>query len=104
MCANPEIQKSLWLDFSLQRLLLAPIGIGLAVYLGYLTSAKNGGEIAYYLALFFIYVLGVKHASECVLEEVNNATWAIARGKARSPRVGPARKEVPWPLEHFAEG
>lgn len=82
----PEIQRNVWADFSVNRLILAPLFIGLAVYLAYLIgNAHTGSSIAYVVALFFIYIIGIKNAAETVIDEVNAATWDFQRQTAVAP-------------------
>lgn len=85
MISNPELRRNIWLDFSIHRIVLTPIIIGLIVYLAYLSKASVGEEVAFYIACYFIFIWGPKLASETVIEEVNNNTWDFQRQSAISP-------------------
>ncbi|MCS5708162.1 hypothetical protein CC99x_004520 [Candidatus Berkiella cookevillensis] len=83
---NAEFRRNIWLDFSLQRILLTSLIIGLIVYLFQLAgSHSTSAAIAFALACYFIFLWGTKNASECVIEEVNLNTWDFQRQSALTP-------------------
>lgn len=84
---NPEIQRSLWLECSLHRLLAAPLVMGALLYLcSYADAPAYTVEKTFYL-LYGIVILiwGGHKAAEAVLEEVNNNTWDFQRLSSLSP-------------------
>lgn len=85
MIHNPELRRNIWLDFSIHRIFLTPLILGLIAYLAYLSSGKGGATLVFYNACFFIFLWGTKLASETVIEEVNNNTWDFQRQSAISP-------------------
>ncbi len=85
MILNPELRRNIWLDFSMHRIVLTPIILGLIVYLAYLGDSSMSKSIAFYSACFFMFIWGPKLASETVIEEVNNNTWDFQRQSAISP-------------------
>lgn len=85
MISNPELRRNIWLDFSIHRIVLTPIILGLVVYLAYLGKSSLGEDIAFYSACFFMFIWGPRLASETVIEEVNNNTWDFQRQSAISP-------------------
>jgi len=83
---NPELRRNIWLEFSIHRIIITPVTIGLILYLVYLTSnATKSAEIAFDIACFFIFLWGTKNASETVINEVNGSTWDFQRQSAISP-------------------
>lgn len=84
MIRNPELQRNFWLDFTLQRSLLTPIIVSMMVYITHLTGGSPS-RMAFNLMLFFIFLWGIKTASETVIEEINENTWDFQRQSALSP-------------------
>jgi len=83
---NPELRRNIWLDFNYHRIIMAPIIIGLIVYIVYLTgSQSSAATIAFELACFFIFLWGTKRSSETVIDEINNSTWDFQRQSSISP-------------------
>lgn len=83
---NAEFRRNIWLDFSLQRILLTFLIVSLIVYLFQLAGNQStGAAIAFSLACYFIFLWGTKNASECVIEEVNLNTWDFQRQSALTP-------------------
>lgn len=86
MFFNAELHRNIWLDFNYHRMMMAPIFIGLIVYITYLTSSQqSAAAIAFQLACFFIFLWGAKRSSETVIDEVNNSTWDFQRQSSISP-------------------
>lgn len=86
MFFNPEFRRNIWLDFNYHRIVMAPVVIGLIVYITYLTSSQHSAAtIAFQLACFFIFLWGTKRSSETVIEEINNSTWDFQRQSSISP-------------------
>ncbi|MGE3319236.1 MAG: hypothetical protein AB7I18_08055 [Candidatus Berkiella sp.] len=85
MIHNPELRRNIWLDFSLHRLILTPITLGLMTYLCYLASPNMGATFAFYAACFFMYLWGPRLSADTVMDEVNHNTWDFQRQSAISP-------------------
>jgi hypothetical protein len=86
MLLNAELRRNIWLNFTAQRLILTPLIISLIIYVTYMFSGKgDSGSLSFYLACFFIFLWGVKDASETVIEEINNSTWDFQRQSTISP-------------------
>jgi len=86
MILNPELQRNIWKDFSLHRILIMALTIFLILWVFALgTNLPARADAAFYLACFFIFIWGTKNASETVIEEVNNSTWDFQRQTAMSP-------------------
>ncbi len=86
MIINPELKRYFWLDFSLHRLFLTALIIGLLCYVFQLLfSERQSAELAFDLTCFFIFLWGTKNASEAVTTEINNRTWDFQRQTALSP-------------------
>ena len=83
MFSLPELRRNFWLDFTLQRSILTPIIFSLIVYISYLTNGKPS-HTGFHLACFFIFLWGIKNASETVIEEINNNTWDFQRQSSLS--------------------
>lgn len=81
---NPELMRNCWLDFTLQRTILAPVILSTIVYIIYLTNGSPS-SIALFLAWCFIFIWGIKNASDAVIEEINDNTWDFQRQSALSP-------------------
>lgn len=84
MIRNPELQRNFWVDFTLQRTLLSPIIISILIYITHLTSGSPS-KMAFNILFFFIFLWGIKTASETVIEEINENTWDFQRQSALSP-------------------
>lgn len=85
MSLNPEFQRNLWLQLSLQRLIAAPVVVGLLVALYHLgeigTRAKlaESAHFAFYLLVAF---WGPRRAADSLAEEVVGGTWDMQRMSA----------------------
>lgn len=84
MINNPELQRNIWLDFTLQRTFLTPAIISIIVYIMHLTGGSPS-HMAFNILLFFIFLWGIKTASETVIDEINENTWDFQRQSALSP-------------------
>jgi hypothetical protein len=84
MSLNPEFQRNLWLQLSPQRLIAAPVVIGLALALALLGDvprvdiAEAAGWFFYLLVAFW----GTRRAADSVAEEVVGGTWDAQRMSA----------------------
>ena len=93
MRLNPEIQRNLWLEFSLHRLLAMPIVLMLIFFIA--SKLDGGSKMTQPFmmvetaggALFFLLVKiwGGHKAAEAVIEEVNDNTWDFQKLSALSP-------------------
>lgn len=88
---NPEFQRQLWLQFSVSRLVVAPVLLSL-IMLGiywmsegdlsaYSSIAMTGGM----LFIFFTIVMGANAAGNSMVEEINEHTWDQQRMNAMTP-------------------
>lgn len=83
---NPELRRNVWLDFTLHRVILTPIIVSILVYISHLSSGASGrASTSMFLACFFIFLWGIKNASETVINEINWNTWDFQRQSAISP-------------------
>lgn len=85
MILNPELRRNLWLEFSLQKLVVTPLVIGAILCLCYLTEKHSVDEAAYSIALFFLFLWGTKSASETIPNELHNHTWDYQRLSIMTP-------------------
>lgn len=85
MSLNPEFQRNLWLQLSVQRLIAAPAVIGLLVALFHLGEFGPRAELAG-AARFAFYLLvafwGTRRAADSLAEEVVGGTWDMQRMSA----------------------
>lgn len=75
---NPELQRNLWLQFSVTRLLLAPIVIGAILALTWLIDDRQlTGVVQVAEAIYILLVLlwGTRRAADLVAEEIAGGTW-----------------------------
>jgi hypothetical protein len=79
---NPEIERSLWLELSPQRLVLFPL-----ILVGFALTLPR--DAAMYLGLFGFLAVGIlwgiRMAFSSILREVNDHTWDWQRMSALSP-------------------
>ena len=78
MSLNPEFQRNLWLQLSAQRLIAAPVVIGLLVALFHLGDMGSGADLADGARVAFyvlVAVWGTRRAADSVAEEVAGGTW-----------------------------
>ncbi len=75
---NPELRRNIWLQFSVLRLVLAPIAIGTLLAATWLASDASLSAVAgvaegiYYL---LVLLWGSRRAADLVAEEVAGGTW-----------------------------
>jgi hypothetical protein len=75
---NPELRRNLWLQFSLLRLVMAPVAVGVSMLLAWLASAENPvavASMADWLYLFIALLWGTRRAADLVAEEIAGGTW-----------------------------
>ncbi len=85
MSLNPEFQRNLWLQLSLQRLIAAPVVIGLLFALALYSESYTGERLAGTASwLFYALVAfwGTRRAADAVAEEVAGGTWDAQRMSA----------------------
>lgn len=85
MNLNPEFQRNLWLQLSLQRLIAAPVVIGLLFALALYSETYTGERLAGTASwLFYALVAfwGTRRAADAVAEEVAGGTWDAQRMSA----------------------
>lgn len=88
---NPELQRNIWLNISLQKLFAAPIILGAILGLAYLIGKTAGGSQAESVTvtastLFWIIAVfwGTRRAANGVMEELSQGTWESQRMSAMS--------------------
>lgn len=85
MRANPELRRHLWMDFTLTRIILTITIVSIIAYTSHLTGGTSAlRSTSYALACFFIFLWGIKDASETVIDEINAKTWDFQRQTAIS--------------------
>lgn len=85
---NPELQRNVWLEYSLQRLLTLATVLGVFFYFIYLVSHEVGMQlniIAKICFVFFTMAWGVRQVSDAFIEEVRQHTWDWQRMSPISP-------------------
>ena len=93
MRLNPEIQRNLWLEFSLHRLLAMPVVLALIFFIASKLDSASKITQPFMMVetaagtLFFLLVKiwGGHKAAESVIEEVNDNTWDFQKLSALSP-------------------
>jgi hypothetical protein len=82
---NPELRRNLWLQFSLTRLLLAPVAIGALLTLTWIVSDSSlaaVGEVARAMYYLLVVLWGTRRAADLVAEEIAGGTWDSQRMSA----------------------
>ena len=82
---NPELRRNLWLQFSLTRLLLAPVAIGALLTLTWVVSDRSLAAVAEVArAIYYLLVVlwGTRRAADLVAEEIAGGTWDDQRMSA----------------------
>ncbi len=85
MSANPEFLRNLRLQFSLQRLLIAPFAIGAVVLLAWIGTdhdAKTLEQVTRFLFSVIVLLWGTRRAADALAEEVSGGTWDSQRMSA----------------------
>lgn len=87
---NPEIKRNIWLDFSLNRMVLMPLFTYLLFYVVFIYFDKSTPynevfNLSIILFVIIVYLWGTRQASECIIAEVNNRTWDAQRLTLLSP-------------------
>jgi hypothetical protein len=75
---NPELRRNFWLQFSLTRLLLAPIALGALLTLTWIVSDASLAAVAEVArAIYYLLVVlwGTRRAADLVAEEIAGGTW-----------------------------
>jgi len=82
---NPELRRNFWLQFSVLRLIIAPVAIGVVLLLTWLAgghSPKIVAELAQWFYLLVVLLWGTRRAAELVAEETAGGTWDSQRMSA----------------------
>ena len=82
---NPELRRNLWLQFSLTRLLLAPVAVGALLTLTWVVSDRSLAAVAEVArAIYYLLVVlwGTRRAADLVAEEIAGSTWDDQRMSA----------------------
>ena len=87
MRLNPELQRYIWLEFSLQRLIVMPLVIAVVFFIAYQGNYPEEKVIitAKWAFLILIGLWGGNKAAASVIEEVNDNTWDFQRLSSLSP-------------------
>jgi hypothetical protein len=75
---NPELRRNLWLQFSVIRLILAPIVIGAILALTWLVDERQPtgvAQVAEAIYLLLVLLWGTRRAADLVAEEIAGGTW-----------------------------
>ncbi len=75
---NPELRRNFWLQFSLPRLIIAPLASGMVLLLVWLVTGHSAaalGETAKWLYLLIVLLWGTRRAADLIAEEVAGGTW-----------------------------
>jgi hypothetical protein len=81
----PELQRNLWLEFSLARLLIMPAVIGLILLAAYEVNDQETAARAASVIVWILLVLwGTRLAAESFTDEVQGRTWDSQRLSASS--------------------
>ncbi len=77
MSLNPEFRRNLWLQFSPQRLVAAPLVLGVVFYAVSVVSGDAEVVASTAWTLFYVVTVfwGTRRAADSVAEEVNGRTW-----------------------------
>jgi hypothetical protein len=82
---NPELRRNLWLQFSILRLILPPVAIGIVLLLVWLVSAHSltvAAASAEWFYLLIVLLWGTRRAADLVAEEIAGGTWDSQRMSA----------------------
>jgi hypothetical protein len=82
---NPELRRNLWLQFSILRLILPPVAIGIVLLLVWLVSAHSLTAVAASAEWFYLPIVllwGTRRAADLVAEEIAGGTWDSQRMSA----------------------
>ena len=82
---NPELRRNLWLQFSILRLFLPPVAIGIVLLLVWLVSAHSLTAVATSAEWFYLLIVllwGTRRAADLVAEEIAGGTWDSQRMSA----------------------
>lgn len=83
---NPEIKRYQWLEFSLQRLVVMPLVLGIIFFIAYKADEwKSVAFTAEFIFFTLVFLWGGHKAAESVLEEVQENTWDFQRLSSQSP-------------------
>jgi hypothetical protein len=87
--ANPELRRNLWLEFSLHRVIAAPVVIAL---IAMLIVAAGGNDVLDKIAMFAAFgyaavtmLWGTKLAGSSVIDEARDRTWDAQRMSSITP-------------------
>ncbi|MEZ5691139.1 MAG: hypothetical protein R3D71_05695 [Rickettsiales bacterium] len=87
MRLNPEIRRYIWLEFSLQRLVVMPLVIAVIFYIA--SNGHNTDQKMITASIFIFTVLiaawGGNKAAASITDEVNENTWDFQRLSSISP-------------------
>ena len=82
---NPELRRNLWLQFSLLRLIIAPVAIGVVLLLVWLATSHSERTVAVsaeWIYLLLVLLWGTRRAADLVAEETAGGTWDSQRMSA----------------------
>ncbi len=86
---NPELRRNLWMEFSLHRVIAAPVVIALAVLLIVASDSKNPLDtiaiVAGYGYVVVVLLWGARLAGASVIEEARDRTWDAQRMSSITP-------------------
>lgn len=89
MSMNPELQRNLWLELSLHRLLAMPIVLGMLFLLVYLSNdQKVDDSMAVTATIMFILlscIWGAKQVGDSITREIEDRTWDWQRMSSIGP-------------------
>ena len=72
---NPELRRNLWLQLSPQRLIAAPVALGIVFGLGWLTAPQWLSSIGLTIFYLLIGFWGTRRAADTLAEETAGGTW-----------------------------
>ena len=90
MIKNPELQRNLWLEITLQRIIAMPAILGLIYFIFFIASSDYSSRLVSLLVIskiiFVILVLwGTRNASASIVNEINQKTWDFQKLSSISP-------------------
>lgn len=83
---NPEFRRYLWLELTLQRLVIMPLVLGMLFFLiikG--DSGDSGGQFALVTFMILVVAWGGKLSADSIVDEVNARTWDNQRMSSLPP-------------------
>ncbi len=91
--SNPEINRNIWLELSMNRLVIIPLIISLTLGLLFLTAVKffnmeASGVVnttSKYFLYFFAFIVGTRQSASAIIKEVHAKTWDSQRLLTISP-------------------